>query len=113
MYEKTTASRIAIPSLEGLQFVEIDAIIYLEAKSNYTEIFLKDNYKITVSKTLKDFDELLPSSLFIRIHHSHLINKNHVLKYLKGEGGQVVMRNGALLDVARRKKEEFIKAIGH
>jgi two-component system LytT family response regulator len=51
--------------------------------------------------------------MFIRIHHSHLINKNGIEKYIKGEGGQVVMKNGVTLDVARRKKEEFMKAIGH
>ena len=111
--EKSIPSRIAIPSLEGLQFIEMNDIIYLEAKSNYTEIYMQQGPKITVSKTLKDFDELLPSTVFIRIHHSYLINKNHVLKYLKGEGGQVVMRNNAILDVARRKKEEFMKAIGY
>jgi two-component system, LytTR family, response regulator len=111
--QKNSSSRIAIPSLEGLQFIEVDEIIYLEAKSNYTEIYLQQGPRITVSKTLKEFEELLPASSFIRIHHSHLINKNHVLKYLKGEGGQVVMRNGATLDVARRKKEEFMKAIGY
>jgi two-component system LytT family response regulator len=55
---------------------------------------------------------MLPSSVFIRIHNSYLVNKNHLVKYNKGEGGQVVMRNGAVLDVARRKKEEFMKAIG-
>lgn len=111
--EKSLHSRIAIPSMEGLQFIETGAIIYLEAKSNYTEIFVKDLPKITVAKTLKEFDDLLPSSAFVRIHHSYLINKNHVLKYIKGEGGQVVMRNGSILDVARRKKEEFMKAIGY
>jgi two-component system, LytTR family, response regulator len=111
--EKNLHSRIAIPSMEGLQFVEMGDIIYLEAKSNYTEIFVKDIPKITVAKTLKEFDDLLPSSAFVRIHHSYLINKHHVLKYIKGEGGQVVMRNGTILDVARRKKEEFMKAIGH
>jgi len=111
--EKNLHSRIAIPSMEGLQFVETNDIIYLEAKSNYTEIFVKDLPKITVAKTLKEFDDLLPSPAFIRIHHSYLINKNHILKYIKGEGGQVTMRNGAVLDVARRKKEEFMKAIGH
>lgn len=111
--EKNYHSRIAIASVEGLQFIQVDDIIYLEAKSNYTEIFVKDFPKITVSKTLKEFDDLLPSVTFIRIHHSWLINKNHVLKYIKGEGGQVVMRNGVSLDVARRKKEEFMKAIGY
>jgi len=110
--EKSTGNRIAIPSLEGLQFVEIGNIIYLEAESNYTIIYIKDGYKITVSKTLKDFEELLSHQLFIRIHHSHIINKNHIQRYIRGEGGQVIMSNGKILDVARRKKEEFMKAIG-
>ena len=105
--------RIAIPSMEGLQFVETGNIIYLEANSNYTNFYLSNNKKITVSKTLKDFEELLPTSLFIRIHHSFIININCIEKYIKGEGGQVLMKNGATLDVARRKKEEFIKIIGH
>ena len=111
--EKKEHQRIAIPSLEGLQFISIEDIIYLKAQSNYTIFYLKEGQKITVSKTLKDFEEILPSSIFIRIHHSYLINKNHVLKYIKGEGGQVVMKNGTTLDVARRKKEEFMKAIGY
>ena len=113
MNEKKEHQRIAIPSMEGLQFISMDDIIYLEAQSNYTLIYLKDSYKLTVSKTLKDFEELLPPAVFIRIHHSHIINRNAVEKYIKGEGGQVVMKNGITLDVARRKKEEFMKAIGY
>ena len=111
--EKTAHQRIAISSMEGLQFVPTDDIIYLEANSNYTSFYIAGNRKITATKTLKDFEELLPASMFIRIHHSYLINKNGVDKYIKGEGGQVVMKNGVTLDVARRKKEEFMKAIGH
>jgi len=111
--EKKAHQRIAISSMEGLQFLATDEIIYLEANSNYTSFFLTGNRKITATKTLKDFEDLLPASLFIRIHHSYLINKNGVEKYIKGEGGQVVMKNGVTLDVARRKKEEFMKAIGY
>ncbi len=111
MNEKKEHQRIAIPSMEGLQFIEMSDIIYLEAHSNYTIIFLKNSYKLTVSKTLKDFEELLPLSIFIRIHHSHIINKNAVEKYIRGDGGQVLMNNHVTLDVARRKKEEFLKAI--
>ena len=113
MLEKKEQQRIAIPSMEGLQFVNMNDIIYLEAQSNYTIIFLNDSYKITVSKTLNDFEELLPPAVFIRIHHSHIINKNAVEKYIKGEGGQVMMKNGIMLDVARRKKDEFMRAIGY
>ena len=111
--EKKEHHRIAIPSLQGLQFITISDIIYLEAQSNYTTIILNDSYKLTVSKTLKDFEELLPTSVFIRIHHSYIINRNAVEKYIKGEGGQVLMKNGVILDVARRKKDEFMKAIGY
>jgi two-component system LytT family response regulator len=111
--DKKELPRIAIPSMEGLQFVETAHIIYLEANSNYTCFYLINNIKITVARTLKDFEELLPTSVFMRIHHSYIINKNLVKKYIKGEGGQVVMVNDSVLDVARRKKEEFMKAMGH
>jgi DNA-binding LytR/AlgR family response regulator len=110
--EKNGHARIAIPSIEGLLFIEVNDIIYLQAESNYTFIYLKFSTRLTVSKTLKDFEGLVPSQIFIRIHHSCLINKNHVQKYIRGEGGQVVMINGKVLDVARRKKEEFMRAIG-
>ena len=109
--EKTTHQRIALSSMEGLQFVLTDEIIYLEANSNYTSFYLAGNRKITATKTLKDFEEILPASIFLRIHHSYLINKNRVEKYIKGDGGQVLMMNGVTLDVSRRKKEEFIKAM--
>jgi two-component system, LytTR family, response regulator len=104
-------SRIAVPAQDGLLFINISDIIYLEAESNYTFIYLIQEKRITVSRTLKDFEELLPASLFIRIHHSYIINKKAVQRYIKGEGGQVVMSNGRSLDVSRRKKEEFIRAM--
>jgi len=113
MQEKNELQRIAIPSIDCLHFIETGNIIYLEAHSNYTCFYLTNNEKITVSKTLKDFEELLPASMFIRIHHSYIINKNLVVKYIKGEGGQVVMKNGVTLDVARRKKDEFMRAISY
>lgn len=110
---KKEQQRLAIPSMDGLQFIETGDIIYLEANSNYTSFHLANGKKILVAKTLKDFEELLPTSTFIRIHHSYIINKNLIEKYIKGEGGQVVMKNGITLDVARRKKEEFLKAVGY
>ena len=111
--ESNINNRIAIPSIEGLQFINTTDIIYLEAESNYTFIHLSSAPKITVSKTLKEFEELLPAHRFIRIHHSFIINKDHISKYLKADGGQVLMNNGQLIDVSRRKKEEFMKMIGH
>lgn len=109
--EKHVATRLAIPSHEGLQFIEMLDIIYLQAESSYTIIYLMNAPKITVTKTLKDFEEILPHTIFIRIHHSFIINKNRIRKYLKGDGGQVIMSDGSALDVARRKKDEFLRAI--
>jgi two-component system, LytTR family, response regulator len=113
MNKEKEQHRIAIPSMDGLQFIVTGDILYLEASSNYTSFYLVNNKKITVAKTLKDFEDLLPPTLFVRIHHSHIININCIEKYLKGDGGQVMMKNGVVLDVARRKKEEFLKLIDH
>jgi two-component system LytT family response regulator len=60
---------------------------------------------------LKEFEELLARHGFFRIHHSYLINLNHLKKYIRGDGGQVVMSDSTILDVSRRKKEEFMKLL--
>jgi len=110
--EKHQSNRIAIPSQDAIQFVQLEDIVYLEADSNYTSIHLQDVSRIFVAKTLKEFEELLPTTHFVRIHHSYIININHMRKYLKGDGGQVLMSNGITIDVSRRKKEEFIRMLG-
>lgn len=110
--QKKGPQRITIPTFDGLRFINIDDIIYLEASDNYTTIFTSTNQKFLVSRTLKDFEDILPSETFLRIHHSSIINKNFVEKYIRGEGGQVVMRNGNVLDVSKRKKSIFLQAIG-
>jgi two-component system, LytTR family, response regulator len=103
--------RITIPTSDGLRFINIEDIVYLEASNNYTNIYLATNQKLLVSRTLKDFEDILPSDTFLRIHHSTVINKYYVEKYIRGEGGQVVMRHGNVLDVSKRKKSEFLQAI--
>lgn len=111
--QKKKPKLLTIPTSDGLQFINIDDIIYLEANDNYSNIYLSTNQKFVVSRTLKDFEELLPADVFIRIHHSSIVNKFYVHKYIRGEGGQVVMRNGNILDVSKRKKSDFLQAIGH
>lgn len=110
---KNKLHKLAIPTLDGLLFYDIGDIIHLEANSNYTDIFLLNKIKITASKTLKEFEELLPEDIFFRPHHSHLINLNYIKRYIKGDGGQIELQNGAYVDVSRRKKDEFLKAIGY
>ena len=111
--QKKQPKLLTIPTSDGLQFINIEDIIYLEANDNYSNIHLSTNQKFLVSRTLKDFEELLPADIFIRIHHSSIVNKFYVDKYIRGEGGQVVMRNGNVLDVSKRKKSGFLQAIGY
>lgn len=110
---KKQLSKLAIPTLDGLLFYNISDIIHLEANSNYTNIYLINKIKITASKTLKEFEELLPDDIFFRTHHSHLINLNYIKRYIKGDGGQIELQNGSYVDVSRRKKDEFLKTIGY
>jgi two-component system, LytTR family, response regulator len=100
--------KLALPSLDGLTFVQIADIIYCEADSNYTTFFLNDGTKLIVSHTLKEYDELLTPHRFFRIHHAYLINLNAIKQYVRGDGGQVIMSNNVRLDVSKRRKEEFL-----
>ena len=112
-HPKKQLNKLAVPTLQGLLFFDINDIIHLEANSNYTNIYLINKTKITASKTLKEFEELLPEDIFFRTHHSYLINLNYIKRYIKGDGGQIELQNGTYVDVSRRKKEEFLKAIGY
>ncbi len=90
----------------------IEDIIRCESDTNYTRFFLQsENKPVIVSKTLKEFEELLTEYGFCRVHHSHLINLKFIKKYIKGEGGLVVMADGTQVEVSRRKKEFFQKAL--
>jgi two-component system LytT family response regulator len=112
-HPKKQLSKLAIPTLDGLHFYDISDIIHLEANSNYTNIHFINSKKLIASRTLKDFEELLPTDIFFRPHHSHLINLNYIKRYIRGDGGQIELQNGTYVDVSRRKKEDFLKTIGY
>jgi len=105
--------KLALPTTEGLLFIRVNDILYCEASSNYTQIFMHDGKKHLVSRTLKEYEDILGESNFFRIHHSYLINLNLIKKYVRGEGGYVVMNNDTSLDVSKRKKEAFLDRIGY
>jgi two-component system, LytTR family, response regulator len=92
-------------------FCRLKNIVHIESSTNYSKVFLKEGKPILVTRLLKDFEDMLLPYRFFRIHNSHLINLNYIRKYVRGEGGQVIMQNGDAIDVARRKKEEFLKLI--
>ncbi len=103
--------KIALPTLHGFLFVKVTDIIRCESDNTYTTFFIQDQRKILVSKTLKQVEEMLDEYGFFRVHNSHLINTSYLVEYLKGEGGQVKLSDGSVVDVSRRKKEEFLKYI--
>lgn len=104
-------SKIALPTDDGLTLVGVNDIIRCEADGNYTRFFLQNREQLIVSKTLKDFETLLGEMNFLRVHHSHLVNIDHVKKYVRGEGGVVIMSDTAAVPVSRRKKEELIRRL--
>ncbi len=106
-------NKLAVHTMEGLFFYDIADIEYLEANSNYTNFHFTNKTKIIASKTLKEFEELLPEEIFFRPHNSYLINLTCIKKYIKGDGGQIELKTGVFIDVSRRKKEEFLKIIGY
>ena len=110
--QRSQEDKIAISTSEGIDFIPIKNIMHIESKSNYSKIFMIENKSITVTKILKDFEEMLSPYNFYRIHNSHLINLNFIQKYIRSQGGHVMLQDGTLIDVSRRKKEEFLKMIG-
>lgn len=103
------AGRIALQTAEGLMMVTQDQIIRCQSISNYTKIFLTDKKQLVVAKTLKETEEILAGYSFYRIHHSHLVNINHVQRFVKTDGGYVVMTGGEEITVARNRKDGFIE----
>ncbi|GAO42539.1 LytR/AlgR family response regulator transcription factor [Flavihumibacter petaseus] len=103
--------KIALPTLEGLQMIAVDSIISCGSESNYTLFSLKGNQKILISRTLKEVEEMLEEFNFIRVHHSSVINLNEVNKYVRGEGGYLVMSDGSSIDVSRSRKDTLLRRL--
>lgn len=100
--------KITIPQQDGFEIINTADILYCKADDNYTEIYLNNQKKKVVSKTLKYFEEALSNSSFARVHKSYLVNVNEVIKYQKGKGGSVVLSNGKEVMVSASKKSELL-----
>ncbi|HXB28453.1 MAG TPA: response regulator [Puia sp.] len=110
-HPKVIVNKIAIPTMEGLQMVLVENIVRCEADRNYTNLILKNKEKITASRNLKDLEEMLEDYSFVRVHHSHLVNLNEIEKYIKGEGGYLLMSDKSSVDVSRSRKEILLKKL--
>ena len=103
-------TKVAVPTAEGFELIPADQLIKCEANDNYTHIYLKKGGKITACRTLKDMEEQLQDfGNLIRVHHSYIINLNEVSKYVRGEGGHLVMSDGSTINVSRSRKELLLK----
>ncbi len=108
---KSQEHTIPVPTIEGIEFLQIREIIRIESNSNYSRIILDGGRKIVVAKLLREFEDMLRIYRFYRVHNSHLINLLYVKKYVRGDGGQIIMRNGDVVDISRRKKDELLQLL--
>ncbi|MCT1524556.1 LytR/AlgR family response regulator transcription factor [Sphingobacterium hotanense] len=108
---KSTCSRIALPTAEGIHLIKREDILRIEAMSNYSVFYLISQSKIIVSKTLKEYENLLEDRNFLRINRSVIVNLDYVVKYKKGDGGQVETIDGAELEVSSSKKQVLMERL--
>jgi len=103
--------RIALPTMEGLQLVPVSSIISCSSDGNYTVFLMKGKQKIVASRPLKEVEEMLTEHSFFRVHHSYIVNMNEIDKFIKTDGGYLIMSDGSSVDVSRSKKEMLLKKL--
>lgn len=106
--KKGKAGKIALASKEVIEFVDPSEIIVCSSNSNYTEIFLSDGRKKVISRTLREFQDMLTPHNFFRPHNSYLINLAEVKEFIRGDGGYLVMKNKMKIPVSKNKKDELL-----
>lgn len=107
--EEHSQKKIVLRTAESLHLVKIEDIIRCESDSNYTMFHLAGGKKILVSRTMKEFAELLKNSGFLRVHQSHLININYIDRYAKAEGGAMIMKDNSNIPISHERKSTILK----
>jgi two-component system, LytTR family, response regulator len=107
-FSANKCTTLALPSQNGIDYIHLDEINYLMAEGNYTTFFLTDNKKIVVTKSIKDYEDILPPETFFRVHQSYIVRSNQVKRYSKDDNS-IVIQNGDLIPVARRRRNEFME----
>ena len=106
--DKPSRNRLALPTAEGVYLVDKASIVRVEAMSNYSTFYLNDHKKIVVSKTLKEYENVLTDSFFLRINRSVIVNLDYIIKYRKGDGGTLEMSDGTEVEVSASRKEALV-----
>ena len=109
--ERKTITKLSLPNGQGYTMVDFNSIIHIEADSNYSIFNLSDKEKITVSKSLKEYEDILPEDQFVRIHKSSIINLNYLTEYNSKNGLEVVLKDGSKIAVSRRRASDFLDRI--
>ena len=109
--EQSAPKRLALHTLEKIHVTEIADIVRCESNGNYTTFYFKDGQKLLVTKTLKEYDQMLSEYKFARVHQSHLINAQQIKEFVKIDGGYIVMRDGSKIPVSLRKKSVVMKLL--
>ncbi len=104
-------NRLALPTSQGFEFFDITNLIRCESDRNYTVFYFKSSKPVTVSRNLKQYEELLSKKGFVRVHASHIINIREIKAYHKGNGGYVILSDNSKIDISKSRKEEFLLRI--
>ncbi len=104
-------NKICLATSDGFEFVDVDDILYCKAEGSYTLFKLNNNESLLVSKHLKEYENLLTDQHFIRVHNSFLINLKGVKKFIKADGGYILMNNDDPVSISRSKKDDFLEAM--
>lgn len=105
------SGKLEIPVKEGIFYCAIADVIRIESDGSYSTLYIAGGKRYVISKGLKEYEELLPQKEFFRVHKSHLVNIHKISKYIRSDGNFLEMEDGSLIDVARRKKEEFFQVM--
>lgn len=111
-HQKTPPKTIALHTADKIHVVRLEEIMRLEADGNYSIVHFTNGGKLLLTKTLKDFSQLLEETGFLRAHQSHLVNFNHIREFIKTDGGYLVMADGSKVPVSVRKRAEVVERLG-
>lgn len=112
LVEKDRKSRkIGLPVQSGVHFYPLEEIVRLQSQSNYTTFYLTSGREILVSKTLKEYEELLSDQGFARVHQSHIINLEHITQYIKSDGGYLLLSDHSNVPISKNYKEQFLEQL--
>ena len=109
--DRTEIRKISLPNGQGYTLVSISDIVHIEADSNYSKFYLSNGDNITVSKVLKEYEEILPENQFIRIHKSSIVNLDYLKEYNSKNGMEVILKNGDKIAVSRRRASDFMEKV--